>query len=120
MPPEHIWGMTDTLVLPRCRAPGVRQNTSDIPQRQHVVRHQFLTAGGQASTRVSLLRLGRLTRTAKVPTWASTAGVQCGRARHAEVVVLGAVGQRPCRGHALGYAGHSRASARARRHARSA
>jgi hypothetical protein len=111
--PEHIWGLTDTLALPRCHPLGVRQNTSGIPRRQRAVRHQFLTAGGQVSTRVSRLRLGRLTCTTKVPTLVSTAGTQRGGARHAEAAVLSVAGQRPCPGHALGCAGHSCASTRA-------
>jgi hypothetical protein len=120
--PELFWVRTCSLNIygVRCphsplhrRTPGARRiaNGSSGPRR--VVWRWRFSAGGQSTSGAALLCHDRLALTAKVPPWTSTPSAQLGGAMQAGAVVLGAAGQRPCLGHAMGCAGHSPTSAHA-------
>jgi hypothetical protein len=99
-PPDQNWVRTSPPNLtgvrwlhpsPRRRTPGARRNASGIPQWRRtgsasVPRRQW-SGVHQGDT------FGRLTRTAKVPPWTSTAGAQHGGACLAGAVAFCAAGQ---------------------------
>jgi hypothetical protein len=110
--PELFWvrtcsldktGVRWPLLPPRRRTPGARWIASGCPRWRHAVRCWIIADGGQASSRATLMCLGRLAHTAKV-----TLLDLCGR--RAARREAASAGHRPSCGHTLGCAGHIHAS----------